>query len=51
MTQPLRTSALPVAVAGVVLPTKPIAYVISVATVPRQATGGTVMLQGGGAGE
>lgn len=47
----LKTSALPVVVAGVVLLTRPIAYAISVATLTRVATGGTLMLQGGGAGE
>jgi hypothetical protein len=47
----LRTSALPVAVAGVAVPTRQIAYAISVATRPAVVTGGVLMLQGAGTGE
>ena len=46
-----KTSALPVVVAGVVLLTRPIAYAISVATLLRVATGGTLTHKGRGAGE
>jgi hypothetical protein len=47
----LKTSALPVVVAGVVLLTRLIAYAISVATLARLATGGTLTHKGRGAGE
>lgn len=46
-----KTSALPVVVAGDAQLTRPIAYVIKVATQQEVATGGTVTHKGRGAGE
>ena len=46
-----KTSALRADVAGCVVSTRPIAYAIKAVTLAKVATGGTLMLQGGGAGE
>ena len=46
-----KTSALPVVVAGVAQLTRPIAYAIKAVTRLDMVTGGTLMLQAGGAGE
>lgn len=51
MTRKQKTSALPVAVAGAVMSTRPTVCAIREATLLRVATGGTVIHKGRGAGE